>query len=224
MTRFALPVQERTKRAVFGVIATHGTSYNMLEVWLACIRDLDTAFVRKLIAVHGRRLILIVRPPKNETHTIAAHKKREILTLAGCSAVLVDLDIKTERSELDRFATHRWACVASFHNHRETPPSEKLLAIVKDMKRWHPAICKIATFCRTPDDALRLLQILRMLKKCNTACIVLGMGPMGVSTRIFGSLWGNEMIFAPMSKTKQSAPGQLTLHELQSIFRQLKEA
>lgn len=94
--------------------------------------------------------------------------------------------------------------------------------IIKAMSRNRPKIFKIATFCRSKKDALRLLDILQTLKKEGKKCIVLGMGKFGIITRIFGSLWGNEMIFAPLTIIEQSAPGQLTKSQLLNIFHNLE--
>jgi 3-dehydroquinate dehydratase len=61
------------------------------------------------------------------------------------------------------------------------------------------------------------------LKKENKRCIILGMGEHGMITRIFGTLWGNEMVFAPQTKSEASAPGQLTKQQLATIFATLQE-
>ena len=47
------------------------------------------------------------------------------------------------------------------------------------------------------------------------------MGEFGTITRIFGTLWGNEMIYAPKEKKNASAPGQLTKIQLETIFKEL---
>jgi 3-dehydroquinate dehydratase type I len=76
--------------------------------------------------------------------------------------------------------------------------------------------------CQTEQDALRLLQLLLELKAKNQRCIILGMGEHGITTRIFGTLWGNELIFAPETLAEQSAPGQLTRQQLDNITAILK--
>lgn len=48
------------------------------------------------------------------------------------------------------------------------------------------------------------------------------MGEFGIITRIFGTIWGNEMIFAPKSIEGASAPGQLTKKQLEDIFKALE--
>jgi 3-dehydroquinate dehydratase len=63
--------------------------------------------------------------------------------------------------------------------------------------------------------------MLSELKTKGVRYIVSGMGGYGVVTRVFGTLWGNEMVFAPRSKDGRSAEGQLTRQQLESIFKEL---
>jgi 3-dehydroquinate dehydratase type I len=90
------------------------------------------------------------------------------------------------------------------------------------MKAARADVSKIAAYCETENDALRLLKILLNLRDERRRCIILGMGVHGAVTRLFGTLWGNEMIFAPESRTKASAPGQLTRSELEQCFSALQ--
>jgi 3-dehydroquinate dehydratase len=47
------------------------------------------------------------------------------------------------------------------------------------------------------------------------------MGKNGVITRVFGSVWGNEMAFTPIEAANRSAAGQLTVDKLDSIMQAL---
>jgi 3-dehydroquinate dehydratase type I len=80
---------------------------------------------------------------------------------------------------------------------------------------------KISTFCRSEEDAIRLLCILLEQKKKNKKVIILGMGKFGIITRVFGTMWGNEMIFAPIEKNEESAPEQLTKSQLENIIEEI---
>jgi 3-dehydroquinate dehydratase-1 len=83
-------------------------------------------------------------------------------------------------------------------------------------------IYKFSTFCQTPADALKLLQLQLELRSQNKRHTVLGMGADGLITRLFGPLWGSEIAYAPQVMANSSAPGQLTLEELQRLLEQLK--
>ena len=92
---------------------------------------------------------------------------------------------------------------------------------IKLMDVISPTVYKIATMCNNETDALKLLLLQQNLKAQNKKHIVLGMGEFGTITRVFGTLWGNKIIYAPVTKKEASAPGQLTKQELEKIFTEL---
>jgi 3-dehydroquinate dehydratase len=47
------------------------------------------------------------------------------------------------------------------------------------------------------------------------------MGKHGVITRVFGTVWGNELTFTPVELSSRSAAGQLTVDKLDSIMQAL---
>jgi 3-dehydroquinate dehydratase type I len=89
------------------------------------------------------------------------------------------------------------------------------------MEGWGAYIIKVATHCTTQRDALRLLTLLIELRESGRKSIILGMGKHGVITRVFGTVWGNEMAFTPLEATARSAPGQLTVDKLDTIMQAL---
>jgi 3-dehydroquinate dehydratase type I len=89
------------------------------------------------------------------------------------------------------------------------------------MESWGAHIVKISTQCTTQREALRLLSLLIDLREAGQKCIVLGMGKHGVITRVFGTVWGNELTFAPVELSNRSAAGQLTVDKLDSIMQAL---
>jgi 3-dehydroquinate dehydratase-1 len=107
----------------------------------------------------------------------------------------------------------------SFHDYQATPPTEELEALLfQEMPKYDPYISKISTFCQNPEDAERILCLAQNAKAKDMRVICLGMGIHGELTRVFGTLWYNEMVFAPASKEYCTAPGQLSRDELEEIF------
>ena len=89
------------------------------------------------------------------------------------------------------------------------------------MRTANAKIYKIALMCKTETDALKILVMQQVFKEYGLKHIVIGMGERGLMTRILGTLWGNELIYAPKTKSEASAPGQLTKGELEKIFKTL---
>ncbi len=84
--------------------------------------------------------------------------------------------------------------------------------------RKHPLcdIAKIAVKIDKIQDNLRIFQALKTSKK---ETIALGMGELGLISRIATKKFGGYLTFASLTKGTESAPGQITASELRNRFR-----
>lgn len=221
--KYCLPIMRSKSDEVITTILANMSEYSFFEVWLDYVDDVDDDFVKQLGKLLGEKLIVLFRRQNSESIRMTLEKRIQTMSLLANSEVFIDIDIVNQREDLEYLKTSRLRVktIVSYHNYKKTPESNQLNEIVTVMSTHEPSIYKIATLCATETDALRLLQLLLELKRKKVKCIVLGMGQMGRITRIFGTLWGNEMIFAPLRLTEQSAPGQLTRHQLEVIFHEL---
>jgi 3-dehydroquinate dehydratase type I len=220
--QYCLPIIKKSKKEVIEMIKNNLNEYHYFEVWLDPIVDIDKNFIQELLELLDERLIILFQRGKNKQEKIDKNIKQKILTHLNNTNVLIDLDI-SENDEITYIKENKLnlKTIISNHNYDETP--EDLLEIIKDMETMNPTIYKISTFCNTENDALKLLQLEIILKQKNKRYIVLGMGKFGTITRVYGTLWGNEMIYAPQKQSEQSAEGQLTKKQLEAIFRTLNE-
>lgn len=202
---YCLPIQKNTKAKVLRAISDNLSGYRFFEVWLDRVVDRDDAFIFQLKNLLRGRLVIVSRNADI----------RHIVSLLKNSPVRVDLDVASQAPALNA------RVIASYHDYRKTPDDKTLRGIIARMDNYKPAIYKIATYCNSHEDALRLLQLLLELKKLKKKCIVLGMGPLGAITRIYGALWGNELVFAPRRSTEKSAPGQLTKIKIEKICQEI---
>ncbi|MFA6475177.1 MAG: type I 3-dehydroquinate dehydratase [Patescibacteria group bacterium] len=221
--KYCLPIIKSTQAEVLATIQANLSDYTYFEVWLDYITDLDDSFVPQLIKQLGKKLILVLRRQKLARVRLDADQHLRIIQQVRNTPAWLDLDISDQTDELELIKNHHWSVqqIVSYHNYHNTPHLEKLWEIIDVMHRYAPKIYKISTLCLHKKNALTLLQLLLELKAKKFPVIVLGMGEWGTVTRIYGSLWGNEMIFAPLTKAEQSAPGQLTKAQLQTMFTQL---
>jgi len=215
---YCLPIIKHTKQEVLDTVAKYRNEYAYLEIWLDPIEDLDNPFVDKLIYMLQDKLILLFHRGKKYRATVSQENKKKILDLLDGSQSFIDLDIaeKDESSYLKRVNVKT---IISYHNYKETPVD--LAEIIKQMDIYHPTIYKIATQCKNETDAIKLLLLQQNLKAQNKKQIVLGMGKFGTITRVYGTLWGNELIYAPQTVKEKTAEGQLTKHALEDIFKNL---
>lgn len=222
--KYCLPIIKKSKEEVLQEILQNMNNYDFFEVWLDYIADIDDAFIKNLKDKLEKKLILVFRRQNLETIKMSRDERLKIISALKNSLSTVDLDISEQKDDLDYIKNEglKFNTIVSYHNYQETPEDGKLKEIIDTMKQYNPLIFKIATKCNNPKDALRLLGLLLAMRERNVRCIVLGMSELGIITRIFGTLWGNEMIFAPKKTTEASAPGQLTKEQLEKIFSVLK--
>ncbi len=107
--------------------------------------------------------------------------------------------------------------VVSYHNFESTPDLDTLTYHFEKAKQSGADIVKIATYVLDKSD----IQTLAMLtiNKSNTALVVLGMGSIGVKTRILFPALGSLMTYAFLDRA--TAPGQLSLKETYDCLKLL---
>ena len=221
--RYCLPIIERRKSDILKILQKNSNRFRFAEVWLDYIDDLDPSFPASLVGEYPHRLVMVTRRQNLEPMKMVAEDRWKILSTLSRKQVLVDLDISTQADEIARVQAERLALktILSYHNYTLTPSDTELRSITRRMQGWNGNVIKISTMCKNQRDALRLLALLIDLRESGQKCIVLGMGKHGTITRIFGTMWGNEMTFTPLELSARSASGQLTYEKLDSIMQAL---
>lgn len=222
--KLCLPLRCTSRSALLSTIERVEGEYDLFEVWLDSLDDLTPAFARELAeGMPGRSVFMLRGLPYSETRMSEALQREILSSLSGKDA-LVDLDIVHQLHDLEWIQREKLSLrlVTSFHDFSATPRKEHLVGIVNEMSRFAPEIVKLATLCHRPDDAVLLLQTGLDLRRHGYAPIVLGMGEYGMATRVFGGLWYNAFVYAPLTREEATAPGQLTGGELRTILDSLR--
>ena len=222
--KYCLPIQKTSKQDILDTIHTHANEYAFFEVWLDYVESFDLAFLNQLVEqLHGK-LVIVFRHKNLEPIVMPLDKRLAVLDRLSDTPVLVDLDQASQATELKYVQDNNLQLntVVSHHDYTKTPTNAELESLVNSMLSWKPTVLKIAAMCQTEMDAVRLLGLQLNLKARGQRHIILGMGEHGVITRVFGTLWGNELIFVPDAQNEASAPGQLTRQQLNDITKALK--
>jgi 3-dehydroquinate dehydratase type I len=136
----------------------------------------------------------------------------------------VDVELASEagwRREL--FARRgKTSLILSWHDFAGTPDEETLDNVFAAMLAAEADILKIVTWATTPADNLRLLSLIPRARQAQREIIAFCMGPLGKWSRLAAPLLGSYLTFAPFSRKKGSAPGQLTVNEMRRLWRMLK--
>jgi 3-dehydroquinate dehydratase-1 len=218
--RYCLPLVKSDAKEVLRASAEALKNYAFVEVWLDYVEGADEALVKQLMESFPGKLVVVFRRENLEPMQMAEERRLALVRALAGSQALVDLDVDHQQAELGMIARDKLAVrvIGSYHNYDETPADERLYEIVAGIQLHEPEVVKVATLCQSEADSVQLLQLQLKLKAQGRKHIVLGMGAHGVVTRVFGSLWGNELIFAPESAAEATAPGELKRSQLDAIF------
>lgn len=220
---YCMPIIVPTLTKAESTMNAFDSDYQFFEIWLDYLEAIDDAALLKLAKKYDKRLVVVFRRKDLTPIRLSVTRRKQIIDALAGTNVLVDLDITSQLEELT-YAEGKVRILASYHDYQATPADVELREITCAMAVHQPYIYKLATKCQSPADAVRLLQLQMQLKQDGKRMIVLGMGEHGYVTRIFGTLWGNELSFAPHNKASQTAPGQLTKQQLEVIFKELHNA
>lgn len=111
--------------------------------------------------------------------------------------------------------------VLSYHNFEETP--ENYMEIMSELTSLSPAVVKMAVMAETEQDVLDVMNYTRGFKTLNAeqSYATMSMGNLGKLSRVAGMLTGSCWTFASLDEA--SAPGQLSLANVQKILTVLEE-
>jgi 3-dehydroquinate dehydratase / shikimate dehydrogenase len=103
--------------------------------------------------------------------------------------------------------------IVSYHNLREVP---------KDLEEIHARMCdqdadvvKIAVRVQQPAENLRLL---RLIKDARKPTVALGMGDLGMPSRLLGAKFGAPFTYAAFNKERGIAPGLPSFDEMHKLY------
>ena len=105
----------------------------------------------------------------------------------------------------------------SYHDFEKTPTVMEMKERLEKMEIMGADICKIAVMPFSYKDVIQLLNTtMEMSEKLTKPLVTMSMGKIGKITRIVGELVGSSITFASVGQS--SAPGQLTLEEMQTLL------
>lgn len=108
-------------------------------------------------------------------------------------------------------------CIVSFHDNDSTPTTKKLGAVLKKELAYGADVCKIVTTATNIEDNLKVLNfVAAAAAKAKTVCFA--MGELGKPSRILSPLFGGFFTFASLGRGNKTAPGQMTISEMKTLY------
>jgi 3-dehydroquinate dehydratase I len=134
------------------------------------------------------------------------------------------IDIETDAPGVESLVPmikEKARCMISFHDWEGTPPFDYLQGIVQQQLDLHADLCKVITTARNLEDNLTML---KLIKKYPWADIIaFAMGDEGLLSRIMCPLAGGYLTYASTKEGSGSAPGQITVETMHSIYRMIEK-
>jgi shikimate dehydrogenase/3-dehydroquinate dehydratase type I len=195
-------------------------------------------------------LISVARSSSARVKIIVTYRKKEETALTGKTVVIkntknqkiallkeaiklgvdfIDIELAEGGAairELKTFCTKQGGftkIIISYHNVKETPSLTKLKEVFHKCVKAKPAIVKIVTLAKAPEDNLRVLNLIPYARKRSQEIIALCMGDHGRLSRAVAPVMGNYLSFASLDQKSQSAPGQFTVGDMKQILKLLKD-
>jgi 3-dehydroquinate dehydratase type I len=170
--------------------------------------------------------VLVTNRSDDPGRSIAEEERIGVLREGVCSgADFVDVELATSpvwreslRSLIAEYGDFT-RLIVSHHDFRKTPSLKTLTGLLEKSVAAGARVVKIVTYARSPEDNLRVLQLIPYARRRKVDVIACCMGEQGKISRVMAPLLGAFLTFAALEQGAESAAGQLTVREMRQIFR-----
>ncbi len=188
---------------------------------------LDQPDLKKLFRTLPGPVIATNRPPAEGGRWSGNEQDRQRLLEEALEWGVHALDVEFSAEEAWRREMYarrgKTRLILSWHDFTGTPESRTLTKQFHAMLDQEADILKLVTYAQTPEDNLRLLDLIPRARAAGWEIIAFCMGPLGKWSRMAAAFLGSFLTFAPFNPKQASAPGQATVDEMRRIWRILKK-
>ncbi len=174
----------------------------------------DILKIKKAVKSHS---LFTCRKKSEGGHFKGAENERLAILNAALKSGFDFVDIELSAIGKIKIPAGNPGVICSYHDFKKTPSLSQLKSIAAKMEKTPARVIKIVTMVKAETDNQKLFELLAGRK--NKEMIVLGMGEKGKITRLLSPLWGGYLTFASVSET--TAPGQISVKELKSIYKKM---
>ena len=217
-----VPVQSSDLSALEQLILSPPQQIDAVEIWLDAFKKADRIpeRVEELLARWKKKsqikLVVVCKDSaeKGKFRGKAMEKVELLLAASRGGAHYIDAGLHTGTAAIKRLVSEnkKAKVILSHHDFEKTPSWKRLQSISKRLQDLGADVIKIASMVHEPPDTELLMNLAMDLKKNRQKHIILGMGQLGITTRVFAKQLGNELNFVTLDQ--QTAPGQLNLEQM----------
>jgi shikimate dehydrogenase/3-dehydroquinate dehydratase type I len=224
-----IPITANTQVGALQQIERSLPRADVLELRMDLIRDGDLRRLIERCRLYPVPVKILVTNRSGESSPVeelSVERKRISLLkeAVALGADYVDIEMNTpeplRRELLSMVDEHgnRTRVIISHHDFSGTPSIVLLKKTFHDCKRTGAGIVKIVTFANNPEDNLTVLGLIPYARNKNQEIIAFCMGEQGRVSRITAPLLGSYLSFASLDRWSGSAPGQLTVDEMEQVM------
>lgn len=218
MTKIAASIRPKTyEEGEDLILSAQIAGAEMVELWCDRI-DLESA--KKLVVISELPVIVNLKDSSEDgdfTGTIYERIKiLEDLIFQGAAFLDLPFCDELESIDLDRLTPH---LILSSHNFDETPSLDEIEILINKMQALNPRYLKLAFTVRQEIDLMNLMKLQTNRRDLWGKCIILGMGPKGIITRVLSSMFKHPFTFASIDNYSKTAPGQMTISGLKKVWK-----
>ncbi len=167
------------------------------------------------------------RPQREGGAFVGAEALRfELLSKAvEAGAEWVDFEAWIDEATLHDFQSRKVQVLLSHHDFSATPDRLTLQRLAAAMALKKPQAIKIVTYARTPEDNLRVLELIPFgRQELGLEVLAFCMGPLGRWSRLVSLILGSPWAYVQLPELSPAAEGQFTAKEMHQLVSQLAPA
>ena len=220
--RICVSICERDVPALVRAIRSAAEVGDVIEVRLDCFSQQDLPLAIAALRTHPSRPTILTLRPLEQGGRRAMDLEYRVQFwrehLFKLPATFFDLEIDlAERLLTEDHTTVDWSrVICSLH---DFDTGADLKNLYERLARVPARVLKIAIAVDDAVDNLHIFGLLERAKLEGRELIAIGMGTVGIATRILGPSRGSFLTYAASGRSSPAAPGQLTAIELRDQFR-----
>ena len=134
----------------------------------------------------------------------------------------VDIELRMDKEKRDEIIaiakSNGVKVILSYHDFEKTPEEDEMKSVLAEEEAAGADIAKLALTANFSSDVIRLLNVTQQMReKLKIPLCTISMGKAGTIARIASPIFGSALTYGYI--TKETAPGQLSVGELDSMLR-----
>ena len=225
-----IPIVASTHAGAMRAIERSAAAVDVIELRMDLIRNGRLVeLIDQVRACDEAAALLVTHRREAGSNPLQERRRIDVLKEAvGLGVDYVDVELETDRILREelltsiRYLQNRTALIVSHHDFCRTPTLKALKSIFLGCVNAGADIVKIVTWAGKQEDNLRMLRLISDARREDIDIIGFCMGPKGRISRIAAPMLGSCISYVTLRKGGESASGQLTLKEMNTVMEVLR--